>query len=246
MKGPTMHQRIRLCTAAGLALSLAAAVIAYGQRGESSKPERVNLSTKHVSYAVGYDIGRKYKQLGVEVNPNQLAAGLRASLTDAEPRMSEKQIDRTLQAFRRKLSKQRKQNEQTQAKEQIKAGEQFLRQNKQKEDVQVTDSGLQYKVMKPGSGQSPDANDRVTVHYTGKLLSGEVFGSSRKRGQPATFGVNEVIPGWTEALQLMKPGAKYKLWIPSDLAYGQQGAGKIKPGSTLIFTVELLKVSRND
>src|SRR5699024_9767189 len=114
-----------------------------------------------------------------------------------------------------------------------------------KEGVKVTDSGLQYKVLKEGDGAQPDADDSVTVHYTGKLIDGTVFDSSRERGKPTTFPVNAVIPGWTEALQLMHEGAKYKLFIPPELAYGVRGAGaKIGPNEALIFEVELLKVNK--
>jgi len=241
-----MSQRLRPAILTALALSLAIGVIAYGQRGEAQQQQgqAVDLSTKNVSYAVGYDIGRKYQQLGVEVNPNQLTAGLRAALTDAKPRLSEKRINQTLRGFKQKLVRQQRQKQKQQSQKQTRASEQFLQQNKKKPGVKVTDSGLQYKVLSEGSGQSPAAEDQVTVHYTGKLLSGKVFDSSRKRGRPATFGVSQVIPGWTEALQMMKPGAKYKLWIPAELAYGQQSKGPIKAGSTLVFTVELLKVNR--
>jgi FKBP-type peptidyl-prolyl cis-trans isomerase FklB len=123
------------------------------------------------------------------------------------------------------------------------AGDDFLAENKDKEGIQVTDSGLQYKVIEEGSGESPQATDQVTVHYTGKLIDGKVFDSSVQRGEPAQFGVNQVIPGWVEGIQLMKPGAKYEFFIPQELAYGEQGSqGAIPPFSALIFEVELIKV----
>ena len=123
------------------------------------------------------------------------------------------------------------------------AGEKFLAENGKKEGVHTTASGLQYVIEKEGTGKSPSATDNVTVHYTGRLLDGRVFDSSVSRGEPATFPLNRVIPGWTEGLQLMKEGAKYVFFIPSDLAYGAQGAGRdIPPHSTLIFEVELIKV----
>lgn len=123
------------------------------------------------------------------------------------------------------------------------AGEKFLSENAKKEGVHVTSTGLQYVVEKEGTGKQPKAEDNVTVHYTGRLLDGKVFDSSVSRGEPATFPLNRVIPGWTEGLQLMKEGAKYVFFIPSDLAYGAQGAGRdIPPHSTLIFEVELIKV----
>ena len=123
------------------------------------------------------------------------------------------------------------------------AGNVFLAENAKREEVTTTVSGLQYEVLSEGKGDSPKATDEVTVHYHGTLIDGSVFDSSVERGQPATFPVNGVIPGWIEALQLMKPGAKYKLFIPSDLAYGERGAGqKIGPNSTLIFEVELISI----
>lgn len=122
-------------------------------------------------------------------------------------------------------------------------GEEFLAENKKKDEIQITASGLQYRVITEGSGDSPTATDQVTVHYTGKLIDGKVFDSSVQRGEPAQFGVNQVIPGWVEGLQLMKPGAKYEFFIPQELAYGEQGSqGAIPPFAALIFEVELIKV----
>ncbi|HKK60793.1 MAG TPA: FKBP-type peptidyl-prolyl cis-trans isomerase [Salinivirga sp.] len=123
-----------------------------------------------------------------------------------------------------------------------KAGEDFLEENKQRPEVKVTESGLQYEVLKKGTGASPAATDQVKVHYHGTLIDGTVFDSSVERGEPITFGLNQVIPGWTEGVQLMKEGAKYKFYIPQELAYGGADKGKIKPYSTLIFEVELLEV----
>jgi FKBP-type peptidyl-prolyl cis-trans isomerase len=123
-------------------------------------------------------------------------------------------------------------------------GEAFLAENAKREGVKTTDSGLQYEVLQEGEGKKPTAEDRVTVHYKGTLISGEEFDSSYARGQPVTFPLSNVIPGWTEGVQLMSPGAKYKFYIPSDLAYGERGAGvKIGPNETLIFEVELLSVN---
>ena len=130
------------------------------------------------------------------------------------------------------------------AKDNIKLGEQFLSQNKSEDGVQTTQSGLQYKVLQPGTGTThPSARDRVKVHYHGTLIDGTVFDSSVDRGEPITFGLNQVIPGWTEGLQLMVEGEKTRLFIPSELAYGNRAAGKIKPGSTLIFDVELIGIN---
>ena len=123
------------------------------------------------------------------------------------------------------------------------AGAKFLEENKKKENVKVTASGLQYQIVQEGTGKQPKATDKVTVHYTGKLLDGTVFDSSVQRGEPIEFGLNQVIPGWTEGVQLMKEGGKIILYIPSELGYGDRDMGQIPPGSTLIFEVELIKVA---
>jgi len=124
------------------------------------------------------------------------------------------------------------------------AGDEFLEENKGKDGVQITESGLQYKIIEEGEGSTPEASDKVTVHYTGKLIDGTVFDSSIPRGEPTEFGVTQVIPGWVEGLQLMKPGAKYEFYIPQDLAYGAQGSqGAIPPYAALIFEVELIKIN---
>jgi FKBP-type peptidyl-prolyl cis-trans isomerase len=123
------------------------------------------------------------------------------------------------------------------------AGDTFLAENKGKDGIQITESGLQYRVLEEGAGESPQSTDQVTVHYTGKLIDGAVFDSSVERGEPATFGVNQVIPGWVEGIQLMKIGAKYEFFIPQELAYGEQGSqGAIPPFAALIFEVELIKI----
>ena len=134
-----------------------------------------------------------------------------------------------------------------QIKDNLTLGREFLEENAKNDSVVQTESGLQYMVLKEGTGAKPGPTDNVTVHYTGRLLDGTVFDSSVERGEPATFPLNKVIPGWTEGLQLMSEGAKYRLFIPSELAYGENGAGdKILPNSTLIFDVELIKVEKND
>jgi len=206
------------------------------------------VNARNISYAIGYDIGRKFEQREVDIDPDALAAGLRAQQTKSTGRLTEKQINEVLNSFRDQLRRQRAKQKQSQAKQNQRRGKQFLRKNRQRPDVSVTSSGLQYKVIEQGSGRAPGPKDEVTVHYEGKLLDGTVFDSSRKRGgRPATFRVDKVIDGWTEALQRMKPGAKWRLWIPADLAYGQRGMGDtIEPGQTLVFTVELLDVAEQN
>ena len=185
-----------------------------------------------VSYSLGTLIAQNLKTQGFEdLNPNDLAQGIADALAD-KAKFTPQQANQYVAQYQKKAGEKRAAGQMT-----------FLKENKDKEGVTQLPSGLQYKVLKPGSGTSPSATDRVTVHYTGKLIDGKVFDSSVERGQPATFGVNQVIAGWTEALQLMKPGSKWRLFIPYNLAYGERGAGNdIPPYATLIFDVELLSV----
>jgi FKBP-type peptidyl-prolyl cis-trans isomerase len=152
-------------------------------------------------------------------------------------------MQETVQEFQAMAQQKQMEAQSQKASENKAAGEAFLAENKTQKGVITLDSGLQYKVITPGAGDSPDINDKVKCHYRGSLINGREFDSSYKRNEPAVFPVNGVIKGWTEALQLMKVGAKWMLYVPSDLAYGDQGAGNvIEPGSTLIFEVELLEI----
>ncbi|MES1926485.1 FKBP-type peptidyl-prolyl cis-trans isomerase [Salinisphaera sp. T31B1] len=197
------------------------------------------------SYALGMDIGNSLKELPVEIDMDSLTQGVRDVVDGGQTKLSQEELDGVMQSFVQDMEAAQKQKAEQQAQTNQEKGKKFLAENKSKDGVKTTDSGLQYKVIEPGDGPSPGENDSVTVHYTGKLIDGTVFDSSRERGEPVTFPVNAVIPGWTEALQLMKQGAKYELYIPADLAYGERGAGaQIGPNETLIFDVELLKVDK--
>ena len=197
------------------------------------------------SYAIGMDIGSNFKRQDIDIDAKALAAGIadslagKAQLTDAEQRQILAEL-RT-QLMGRAEAKQKESGDKNQ-----KEGEKFLAENKKKEGVKTTASGLQYKVLKSGTGKTPKAADTVKVHYHGTLIDGTVFDSSVERGEPTTFPVNQVIPGWTEVLQLMKEGDKWQVYIPSQLAYGPQSPSpKIGPNSTLIFDVELISVEKN-
>lgn len=199
------------------------------------------------SYALGMDIGNSLKELPVELNVDALAEGVRDTVSGGETRLSQQELQAVMQTFVQDMQAAQQKQAQQLAQANLEAGKQFLVENKDKEGVQVTESGLQYKVVEEGSGPSPDTNDSVTVHYEGRLIDGTVFDSSRKRGEPVTFPVDAVIPGWTEALQLMQEGATYMLYIPPKLAYGERGAGaQIGPNETLVFEVELLKVNEKE
>jgi FKBP-type peptidyl-prolyl cis-trans isomerase FklB len=196
-----------------------------------------------VSYSIGLNIGRNMKQEGLDINPDALAAAMKDVFAGAKPQLTDEEVQQVMQDFQKKMmAKQMAVREEGLAKNKVE-GEKFLADNKKKEGIKTTASGLQYKVIKDGTGKTPKASDTVKTHYRGTLINGTEFDSSYKRGEPAEFPVNGVIKGWTEALQLMKEGAKWQLFIPSELAYGERGAGKdIGPNSTLIFDIELLSV----
>lgn len=201
----------------------------------------VDLDTdkKRFSYIVGLQIGQQLKADNIEIDEAAFLAAIKDAAEGKASRLSQAEAQATLQRMQQARMKQAEQAGENNRLE----GERYLASNKDKPGVKVTASGLQYKVIKAGTGATPKATDTVEVHYRGTLIDGTEFDSSYSRGQPATFPVNGVIKGWTEALQLMKEGAKWQLVIPSDLAYGPRGAGaSIGPNATLIFDVELLKI----
>lgn len=215
------------------------------QNGGSGQHPFANENARR-SYALGMDIGHSLKDLPMEVNLDELTQGMRDVVSGGKTKMTQKQQHTVMQGVFADMQSAQKKQQQQQAQANLKAGEKFLAKNKKKPGVKTLKDGLQYKVIKKGSGPQPDANDSVTVEYTGKLIDGKVFDSSKSHGKPATFPVNAVIPGWTQALQLMHAGGEYELFIPPDLAYGEHGAGsQIGPNETLIFDVKLLRVQKN-
>lgn len=200
-----------------------------------------------VSYIIGANTGAQFKQaLGDNAeeffDADVYYSGVQKALTDSVE-IPQADMRRIMNQFQTQLREKQQEEQAAVAAEKKEAEQAYLAENAKKEGVQTTESGLQYKVIEEGSGESPAETDQVQVNYEGKLLDGTVFDSSYERQKPTTFGVNQVISGWTEGLQLMKEGAKYEFYIPADLAYGQRGSGpKIGPGETLIFTVELLDV----
>ncbi len=197
------------------------------------------------AYAIGMNIGLGLKRQPLGVDPAIVARGLRDAMSGGKTLLTEQEVQAALQQLRSDMDKQQQQKAGTEGLANRKQGEEFLSANKSKPGVQTLPDGLEYKILKEGSGPKPTANDTVTVNYRGTLISGKEFDSSYKRGQPATFPVGGVIRGWTEALQLMPVGSKWELFIPADLAYGDRGAGPdIGPGETLIFEVELLSIDQ--
>jgi len=191
-----------------------------------------------LSYALGLSMAQNFKGSGItNINADDFADALRAVYEDSEKKMSFDEAKQVVQDFFTELEANAgAMNE--------KLGKEFLDKNAQQEGVKVTESGLQYLVIKEGDGIKPGPNDVVTVHYTGRLIDGTVFDSSVERGEPATFAVGQVIPGWVEGLQMMSEGSAWRLFIPSNLAYGPHGTGPIQPNSTLIFDVQLIKVDK--
>ena len=214
---------------------------------DSHKSASLKTAVDSASYAIGINTGANYRTNlktlpGGEANIDDLIAGFIQAIKGDSAAM--KMTPETAQQYLQTYFVEASAKEAAQNKE---AGEKFLAENKTKEGVITTESGLQYKVEKEGTGEKPTAADRVKVHYTGTLLDGTKFDSSVDRGEPAEFGVSQVIRGWTEGLQIMPAGSKYIFWIPSDLAYGERGAGQyIKPNSVLKFEVELLEVIKED
>jgi FKBP-type peptidyl-prolyl cis-trans isomerase FklB len=221
----------------------AAALVSGGVvMAQEKKPDLTDQKHK-VSYALGMSIGLNMKRQGIEVDPATLARGLADAYAGGETLLTDKEAQETLMAFQHEMQAKQQEKAKSEAADNEKKGQAFLEENKKKDGVKTLPDGLQYKVLKEGTGKQPTAESTVKVNYKGTLIDGTEFDSSYKRGQPAEFAVNGVIKGWTEALQLMKEGAKWQLYVPASLAYGDRGAGNvIPPGSTLIFDVELLQV----
>jgi len=191
-----------------------------------------------LSYSLGANVATSLQNQGVtELDLEVFMEAFNDQLNIGDMKMPQQEMDAFLQSYFTKLQQQA-------AQKTVQEGKDFLEKNSKREGVKVTESGLQYEVLHEGSGDKPKATDQVTTHYHGTLVNGQVFDSSVERGQPATFPVNGVIPGWVEALQMMPVGSKWKLFVPSELAYGERGAGQmIGPHTTLIFEVELLSIA---
>jgi FKBP-type peptidyl-prolyl cis-trans isomerase FklB len=217
-------------------LLLFLATIAYAQ-------DVLKTDQQKLGYAIGMNIGMNMKQQNIDADADQIAAGLIATLKGKETLLAQQEMAEILTAYQQEMQMKMVAEATAAAEENAKKAEAFLAENGKKEGVKTLSSGLQYKVLSEGTGSSPKPESTVEVHYKGTLIDGTEFDSSYKRGEPASFPVGGVIPGWTEALQLMKEGAKWELYIPPALAYGEQGAAPvIPPHSALVFEVELLKI----
>jgi FKBP-type peptidyl-prolyl cis-trans isomerase FklB len=229
-----MKKRLALTMCGVIALSGAAfAADATELKGDKEK----------ISYSIGMDIGENLRRGSVEVDTDMLAKGLKDAYGGGKTLLTEEQARKAIADFQNTLTAKKAETMRILSEKNKAEGEKFLAENAKKAGVKSLPSGLRYKEITPGKGKSPKAADTVTVHYKGTLIDGTEFDSSYKRGEPATFPVSGVISGWTEALQLMKEGAKWQLFIPPNLAYGERGAGRdIGPNATLVFEVELISV----
>jgi FKBP-type peptidyl-prolyl cis-trans isomerase FkpA len=209
---------------------------------QSSKASKNASAVEKISYALGYEVAQ---QTPPELDMNSFITGVREGHAHTKPAYTEQELQKAFEQFQLEMQKKQAENAkqaETQAKKAQASSDAFLAENAKKAGVKTTASGLQYTITKEGTGKSPTANSTVKVHYTGKLTDGKVFDSSVERGEPVEFPLNQVIPGWTEGLQLLKEGGKATLYIPAELAYGAQGVPGIPPNSTLIFDVELIQV----
>ncbi|TKV69431.1 FKBP-type peptidyl-prolyl cis-trans isomerase [Marinobacter panjinensis] len=229
-----------------IALAVAGALVGCSSQQDAA-PENPALEStdEKVSYGMGLVMGERMGNDLPDLKMDQFLQGIQHGHDgdEEQTRMSREEIQEALMAYQAQLQEQESAKTEELAQKNREAGEEFLAENAERDGVETTDSGLQYEILEEGNGEKPGADDRVKVHYTGELISGEVFDSSRERGEPVTFGLNQVIPGWTEGLQLMSEGSRAKLYIPADLAYGPGGNQRIGPNETLVFDVELLEIN---
>ena len=230
-------------------LSLAGLMMALMGCGGASQEKEVTLESTdaRLSYGIGLRMGQRMSADGMQIDVAAYSAGLEDAMTGAEAKLSDEEINAEMSAFQERSQAEAEAERVAQAQSNLEAGRAYMEEMIANDDVQTTESGLQYIVMEPGEGDNPVAADSVEVHYEGRLIDGSVFDSSFERGQTVTFGLTQVIPGWTEGLQLMKPGGKFKFIIPPELGYGEGGAGQmIGPNATLLFDVELIAVVKAD
>lgn len=228
-----------------LALAITGLVAGCSTPPETPADPKLDSTDQKVSYGMGLVLGERMGNDLPSLQMDQFLQGIQHGHAgdDEAKRMSREEIQQALMEYQQSLQEEQGKQIEELAQKNREAGDTFLAENAERDGIETTESGLQYEVLEEGNGAKPGATDMVQVHYTGELLSGEVFDSSRERGEPVTFGLNQVIPGWTEGLQLMSEGARYKLYIPSDLAYGPGGSRAIGPNETLVFDVELLAIN---
>ena len=228
-----------------LAIVWAPAALSAQESKAPAGGAKLETTADRASYSIGLSMGRNFKKQQVPINAALLVQGLRDALSGAKPALTDEEMQAAFQSLEKEMAANQEARNKGLAEKNKAEGAAFLATNKKKAGVKTTKSGLQYEVIKEGTGPTPKATDTVEAHYRGTLLDGTEFDSSYARNEPTPFAVNEVIPGWTEALQLMKVGSKYKLYVPSELAYKDQAMGPdIGPNSTLVFEVELLGIQK--
>jgi len=230
-------------------IAVAAVGCQKGGEADAKKFSKEDLKSQmdKVSYGIGLDMGKNFKRSEMDVNVKLFMKGLEDGLAGKDYLMSDEEFRQVMQDFQMSIRQKMQEANAKKAAENREKGKKFMEENAKRPGVKVTGRGLQYEVVKEGKGPQPKPEDTVTVHYVGTLTDGTEFDSSIQRGEPAKFQLNRVIPGWTEGLQLMKVGSKYRFVIPDNLAYGERQMGdKIVPGSVLIFEVELLGIEKSD
>lgn len=240
-----------LCTVFALIFGLASSACAQQEDSEdvateetAEEGEDMTDNREMASYGIGINMGRNFASQGVDVDLDSMISGLKDGMAEADPAYTDEELQAAMQAFQQEMMVAQQAKMEQQAVENIAAGEAFLSENAEKEGIEVTQSGLQYEVLEEGDGASPTEADSVQVHYEGKLIDGTVFDSSYERGQPVVFPLGGVIAGFREGITQMQVGDKHRLFIPSDLGYGERGAGaNIPPNATLIFEIELLDIN---
>lgn len=231
----------------GMSMSTFVAASAAVPAAETNgKPASLSNDKDKLSYSIGADLGVNFKKQGIDINPAMMALGLQDGATGNKLLLTEDQMKDVLNKFQKDLISKRSAEFNKQAEENKAKGDAFLNQNKSKAGIVSLPSGLQYKIVNAGNGAKPAKEDSVTVEYTGQLIDGQVFDSTDKAGKPATFKVSQVIPGWTEALQLMPTGSTWEVYVPANLAYGPRNiGGSIGPNETLIFKIHLISVKKS-
>jgi FKBP-type peptidyl-prolyl cis-trans isomerase FklB len=233
-----LFMKMKLITAAVLGLAMSTTIAADATSLTTDKDK--------LSYSIGADLGKNFKTQGIDINPEALSKGMQDGMSGAQLILTEQQMKDVLNKFQKDLMAKRTSEFNKKSEENKTKGEAFLTSNKGKAGVVALPSGLQYKVIDAGTGAKPGKSDTVTVEYTGHLIDGTVFDSTEKTGKPATFQVSQVIPGWTEALQLMPAGSTWEIYVPSGLAYGPRSVGgPIGPNETLIFKIHLISVKKS-
>jgi FKBP-type peptidyl-prolyl cis-trans isomerase FklB len=224
--------------AAALSLAMSTAIAA-------TDTPALQTDMDKLSYSIGSDLGKNFKRQGIDINPTVMAKGIQDGMSGGALLLTEQQMKDVLNKFQKDLMAKRTADFNKKAEDNKAKGEAFLTENKTKTGIVALPDGLQYKIVKAGTGEKPGKEDTVTVEYTGRLISGEVFDSTEKTGKPATFKLSQVIPGWIEALQLMPAGSTWEVYVPSNLAYGQRSVGgPIGPNETLIFNIHLISVKK--